>query len=601
MAMLKRNQLITELESCDDINRKKEILLTLSDKFNDKNAMYKLLTDIISISDDKYHEYFRKVFPKYKKDKSLISRAILRFSLMKRYKDAKKLYEKTKLQFDTKERLENKLHIYKEMNDKLATFRIYKELIKFNDIRNCFSFALFLLYNNRYNTAYNILRRVSSDTNARISLFSDEKREALLYLAEICFIKNRIKDGLSYLNKYKEYKTNSIIHKMNGDKYHYLKGMYFRLNKQFKYAINEYNYIDSASYLWDKAINDIIKNIHVKKVKGINLQDKHFQDTNINGFKISNIDISKSKLYFDNINSIVLNKVRIEETDIAIKLINSLVKFCTFINSQYISVEMNNCKILNTSIVKSKLYGKISHSIFKYCTFDKTDFRRINIVDTSITKSTFISPRIVRYSSIDYEIRKNTLIGEIEYEEPYGEINNFLKHLIVAGSRLLERTMFPKDEDEINDMVTDTLRNLGYNISDQSRSGTSKKKAGEVDIIVRSDTYGVVKYIYEALKLPTIPKSSSSDLSYHIKKANENYNPTKIKEVFIGIYSIYNGYNENNFNSLLNDIYSKLFNNSKVKINNISMDEMASIKVFHVVFNRGGDVFNNYVVLYLFS
>ncbi len=101
--------------------------------------------------------------------------------------------------------------------------------------------------------------------------------------------------------------------------------------------------------------------------------------------------------------------------------------------------------------------------------------------------------------------------------------------------RLLERKYTKKLEDLHTDEFTDFLRDKGYNISDQSRSGRAKLRAGEVDIMVRSEN-GTPVSIIEAFRLDSCG-SDNVVVGSHLDKLMHDYDTVGHATNFILVYA----------------------------------------------------------------
>lgn len=91
-----------------------------------------------------------------------------------------------------------------------------------------------------------------------------------------------------------------------------------------------------------------------------------------------------------------------------------------------------------------------------------------------------------------------------------------------------------KLEDEINDGVRGCLRMI-YEVNDQTRQGVSESgmQAGEVDLLIRNS--GVPVAILEALRMSSLTKEN---LSRHMNKVLENYDPVGCPFVFVLVYAM---------------------------------------------------------------
>ncbi|PIQ21288.1 MAG: hypothetical protein COW65_09965 [Cytophagales bacterium CG18_big_fil_WC_8_21_14_2_50_42_9] len=99
------------------------------------------------------------------------------------------------------------------------------------------------------------------------------------------------------------------------------------------------------------------------------------------------------------------------------------------------------------------------------------------------------------------------------------------------------RKLSHKEEDLHNDNLTDLLRAKGYNITDQTRHGGSKKKAGELDLMVRNNS-GSSLAIIEGFKAASAG-SKDTNISSHINKLlqKHGYDPAGHEVNFIIVYA----------------------------------------------------------------
>lgn len=172
-----------------------------------------------------------------------------------------------------------------------------------------------------------------------------------------------------------------------------------------------------------------------------------------------------------------------------------------------------------------------------------------------------------------------------------------LRDLLVKATRLLERKQRIYIEDLRNDDFSDFLRDRGYNICDQTRSGVSGsgKSVGELDIAIRSPhNIGVIETVIEALRLSSCG-STNSTVSSHLDKLLNRYDNAGTPRNYFLIYA-----ESANFHSLWNDYftYMKDINNKNgfnpkhalQKIEDISsvVCNITDIKVARATHSRNG-------------
>ena len=124
------------------------------------------------------------------------------------------------------------------------------------------------------------------------------------------------------------------------------------------------------------------------------------------------------------------------------------------------------------------------------------------------------------------------------------EENKLCKNILRILTKIQSnRSNRGKSEDELNTELRDFLDEVYPNIQDQTRQGESEsgKDAGELDIFIR-DKDKIPLAIIEALKLDSVRKN---EISKHVNKLIENYNPAGCRYLFIIIY--YTGQNLANF------------------------------------------------------
>ncbi|MCG8890470.1 hypothetical protein G1K96_05335 [Tenacibaculum finnmarkense] len=123
-----------------------------------------------------------------------------------------------------------------------------------------------------------------------------------------------------------------------------------------------------------------------------------------------------------------------------------------------------------------------------------------------------------------------------EYKTDFGFTKENLTYDIwELSSRILERKNIVKIEDLITDNFTDNLRSKGYIITDQTRSGKSKKFSGELDIMVRNSRNMPVAII-EAMRLGSF-NSGNKTIINHLNKLLIDYDTNGLSRNFMLIYS----------------------------------------------------------------
>ncbi|MFL0116880.1 COR domain-containing protein, partial [Tenacibaculum maritimum] len=127
------------------------------------------------------------------------------------------------------------------------------------------------------------------------------------------------------------------------------------------------------------------------------------------------------------------------------------------------------------------------------------------------------------------------LIAE-EYTPDFGfTIEDLTFKIFEICSRLLERKYTVKLEDLVTDNFTDQLRAIGYSVSDQTRSGRSKKSSGELDIMIRNNR-NMPSAILEALRIKSFDLKNKTIIE-HLNKMLIDYDTNGLRRSFMLIYS----------------------------------------------------------------
>jgi len=113
--------------------------------------------------------------------------------------------------------------------------------------------------------------------------------------------------------------------------------------------------------------------------------------------------------------------------------------------------------------------------------------------------------------------------------------DKFLDDLIECLKTQCSRKLSHKDEDLHNDNLKDLLEARGYNIADQTRHGGSAKKAGELDLLVRSNS-GSSLSIIEGFKAASAG-AKDTNISSHINKLLHKYDTAGHEVNFIVVYA----------------------------------------------------------------
>ena len=100
---------------------------------------------------------------------------------------------------------------------------------------------------------------------------------------------------------------------------------------------------------------------------------------------------------------------------------------------------------------------------------------------------------------------------------------------------MLERKHSQQIENLHNDILTDFLRQKGYQAADQTRSGRSKLGVGEIDIMIRKKD-GTPFSIIEAFRLNSCGKDNKT-VAEHIDKLIHDYDTAGHERNFVIVYA----------------------------------------------------------------
>jgi len=127
---------------------------------------------------------------------------------------------------------------------------------------------------------------------------------------------------------------------------------------------------------------------------------------------------------------------------------------------------------------------------------------------------------------------------------------DLLSDIIDKAIRVTERNSSQvKLEDLHNDDFAHWLRDKGYYVTDQTRSGRSKFAVGEVDIMIR-DKNGTPSSIIEAFRLQNCTDRNQV-IDTHINKLLKNYDTAGLAENYVLVYA-----ENENFQKLWKDYFS---------------------------------------------
>ncbi len=136
-----------------------------------------------------------------------------------------------------------------------------------------------------------------------------------------------------------------------------------------------------------------------------------------------------------------------------------------------------------------------------------------------------------------YEIFSEQYSDEFRYNS-----TELTYDLLEVSSRILERKYSASYEDLITDYFTDNLRTKGYKVTDQTRSGRSKKQSGELDIMIRNSRNMPVA-IVEAMRLSSFGMGNKTIID-HLNKMLIDYDTNGLSRNFMLIYSQASNFSE---------------------------------------------------------
>jgi len=123
--------------------------------------------------------------------------------------------------------------------------------------------------------------------------------------------------------------------------------------------------------------------------------------------------------------------------------------------------------------------------------------------------------------------------------------------------RMLERKSSQQIENLHNDILTDFLRQKGYQAADQTRSGRSKLGVGEIDIMIRK-VDGTPFSIIEAFRLKSCGKDNKT-VAEHIDRLVHDYDTAGHERNFVIVYAEAKRFVQlwNNYKNYISEINGK--------------------------------------------
>lgn len=107
--------------------------------------------------------------------------------------------------------------------------------------------------------------------------------------------------------------------------------------------------------------------------------------------------------------------------------------------------------------------------------------------------------------------------------------------IVDKSVRMMERKSQKQIEDLHNALLVDWLRDKGYQIADQTRSGKSQKGSGELDIMIRKEN-GTPISIIEAFRLKSCGEKDRV-ISTHLDKLLHDYDTSGHSQNFVIVYA----------------------------------------------------------------
>ncbi len=198
--------------------------------------------------------------------------------------------------------------------------------------------------------------------------------------------------------------------------------------------------------------------------------------------------------------------------------------------------------------------------------------------------------------NIDNKQINNNNSGQTRKEEFDPE--TLLIDLYKKSIRLAERKYTKKIENLHNDDLTDYLRDNGYNVSDQTRSGHSEKEAGILDIMIR-DNDGTPLSIIEALKLKSCGKNNKT-IADHVYRLIKSYDTVGHSSAFCVVYAEAKSFSGlwKNYRKYLEDINDNLIykkaNCPLISFKETSISDKTDIKIGVSKHLREGEIVKLY-------
>jgi len=184
-------------------------------------------------------------------------------------------------------------------------------------------------------------------------------------------------------------------------------------------------------------------------------------------------------------------------------------------------------------------------------------------------------------------------------------IDQLLLDIQSVAVRMLERKPSQQLEDLHNDILTDFLRQKGY-VADHSRSGRSKLRVGEIDIMIRQKD-GTPFSIIEAFRLKSCGKDNKI-VAEHLDKLLHNYDTAGHKRNFVIIYAEAVKFDQlwKNYKTYVSELNGKPSFRAKYPLitfeEKLDISEKSSIKIGLAMHRREGSIVEIYhIFINMFS
>jgi len=180
-------------------------------------------------------------------------------------------------------------------------------------------------------------------------------------------------------------------------------------------------------------------------------------------------------------------------------------------------------------------------------------------------------------------------------------IDQLLLDIQNVAVKMLERKYSQQLENLHNDILTDFLRQKGYQVADQTRSGRSKLGVGEIDLMIRKKD-GTPFSIIETFRLKSCGKDNKT-VAEHLDKLLHNYDTAGHERNFVIVYAEAKKFESlwNNYKNYISEINGKPAFRAeypliKFKEQSAISDKKSSIKIGLATHRREGSVVEIYHV-----